>query len=52
MINYPHPIIAREGWLFLAISSVTGLIAHRFLCYIKVSIGDKVSATTILAKLA
>jgi len=52
MSHYPHPIIAREGWPFLAISSVTGLIAHRFMCYIKVSIGDKVSATTILAKLS
>lgn len=83
MNNYPHPIIAREGWPFLA-----GLIARRILCYVKagdvlmrgqrygfirfgsrvdvtrvdvylpldagvkVSIGDKVSATaTILAML-
>lgn len=52
MSNHPHPIIAREGWLFLAISSVTGLIAYRFLSYIKVSIDDKVSTTTILSKLA
>jgi phosphatidylserine decarboxylase len=78
MNNYPHPIIAREGWPFLA-----GLVARRILCYVKagdvlmrgqrygfirfgsrvdvylpldasvkVSIGDKVSATaTILAML-
>jgi len=52
MSNYLRPSIACECWPFLAISSVTGLIAHRFLCYIKASIGDKVSATTILPKLS
>jgi len=30
MKNYLHPIIAREGWPFLA-----GLIARRILCYVK-----------------
>lgn len=30
MNNYPHPIIAREGWPFLV-----GLIARRILCYVK-----------------
>ncbi|MBC7945709.1 MAG: phosphatidylserine decarboxylase [Burkholderiales bacterium] len=30
MANYPHPIIAREGWLFLAGSIVVSLIASYF----------------------
>lgn len=31
MNNYPHPIIAREGWPFLSISVVAALIAAAFL---------------------
>ena len=29
-MNYPHPIIAREGWPFLAISVVVALLASHF----------------------
>jgi phosphatidylserine decarboxylase len=30
---YPHPIIAREGWLFLGIGLVVSLLATVFLCW-------------------
>ena len=30
-MRYPHPIIAREGWPFLAISFFASLLAHSFL---------------------
>ncbi|MEY4729696.1 MAG: hypothetical protein RL020_854 [Pseudomonadota bacterium] len=33
MKNYPHPIIAKEGWPFLAGSVVISLIATYFLCW-------------------
>ena len=29
--NYPHPIIAREGWPFLALAAITSLLATYFL---------------------
>ena len=29
-MNYPHPIIAREGWPFLAVSCVAALLVHYF----------------------
>lgn len=31
MNNYPHPIIAREGWPFLAITFAAALLASQFL---------------------
>ena len=31
MNNYPHPIIAREGWPFLAIAFAAALLASQFL---------------------
>jgi phosphatidylserine decarboxylase len=31
MNNYPHPIIAREGWPFLAIAIVVAMLASHFL---------------------
>ncbi|MGA8146501.1 MAG: phosphatidylserine decarboxylase [Gallionellaceae bacterium] len=31
MKNYPHPIIAREGWLFLALAIAVALLASFFL---------------------
>jgi phosphatidylserine decarboxylase len=31
-MNYPHPIIAREGWPFLALSIVAALAVHYFFC--------------------
>ena len=30
---YPHPIIAREGWLFLAIGVVVSAVATWFICW-------------------
>jgi phosphatidylserine decarboxylase len=30
---YPHPIIAREGWLFLAIGVVVSAVATYFICW-------------------
>lgn len=33
MKNYPHPIIAKEGWPFLAGSVAISLIATYFLCW-------------------
>jgi phosphatidylserine decarboxylase len=33
MKNYPHPIIAKEGWPFLAGSVVISLVATYFLCW-------------------
>src|SRR6201996_8374505 len=27
-MNYPHPIIAREGWPFIAIAVVVALVIH------------------------
>lgn len=33
MKNYPHPIIAREGWPFLAGSVVIASVATYFLCW-------------------
>jgi phosphatidylserine decarboxylase len=33
MKNYPHPIIAKEGWPFLAGSAVISLVATYFLCW-------------------
>ena len=31
MKNYPHPIIAREGWLFILLSfAVTGLVTYQW----------------------
>jgi phosphatidylserine decarboxylase len=30
-MDYPHPILAREGWPFIAIALVTALLASRFL---------------------
>ena len=30
---YPHPIIAREGWLFLGIGVVVSVVATVFLCW-------------------
>ncbi|MGB8338465.1 MAG: phosphatidylserine decarboxylase [Burkholderiales bacterium] len=33
MKNYPHPIIAREGWPFLAGAVVITLVATKFLCW-------------------
>jgi phosphatidylserine decarboxylase len=27
-MNYPHPIIAREGWPFIAIAAVIALLIH------------------------
>ena len=29
-MNYPHPIIAREGWPFIAIAAVVALLVHAF----------------------
>ncbi|MEX3593081.1 MAG: phosphatidylserine decarboxylase [Burkholderia sp.] len=29
-MNYPHPIIAREGWPFIAIAAVIALLIHTF----------------------
>jgi len=29
-MNYPHPILAREGWPFIAIAIVVALLASRF----------------------
>ena len=49
MKNYPHPIIAREGWIRFGsrVDVYLPLDAG-----VKVSIGDKVSATmTVLAML-
>ncbi len=31
MNNYPHPIIAREGWPFLALAIIAALLATQFL---------------------
>ena len=28
ILNYPHPILAREGWPYIAISLVVALVAH------------------------
>ena len=33
-VRYPHPIIAREGWLFLAIAVVASLAASYFLGFL------------------
>lgn len=31
MKNYPHPIIAREGWLFIALSfAITGIVTYQW----------------------
>jgi phosphatidylserine decarboxylase len=30
-MNYPHPIIAREGWPFLAVSLIAAVLVHFFL---------------------
>ena len=30
-MNYPHPIIAREGWPFIGIAVVVALLIHAFL---------------------
>ncbi|QYD70280.1 phosphatidylserine decarboxylase [Paraburkholderia edwinii] len=30
-MNYPHPIIAREGWPFIGIAVVVALLVHAFL---------------------
>ncbi|HTH60953.1 MAG TPA: phosphatidylserine decarboxylase family protein, partial [Paraburkholderia sp.] len=27
-MNYPHPIIAREGWPFIAIAAVVAILVH------------------------
>jgi phosphatidylserine decarboxylase len=29
-MNYPHPIIAREGWPFLALSIIAAILVHYF----------------------